>query len=83
MTDIRFKNYVDAIYFTRLLVTSDQCNGCDGHTRVYADGVSGRKLAILPVARHHYLREESHHRATQEEMCNGLPTTGDFLTLNN
>jgi hypothetical protein len=64
--------------------SGNQCNGCDGHTMVYdADGVSGRKLAILPVARHHYLREESHHRATQEEMCNGLLTTGDFLTLFN
>jgi hypothetical protein len=31
--------------------SGNQCNGCDGHTMVYdADGVSGRKLAILPVA---------------------------------
>jgi hypothetical protein len=41
-------------------------------------------LQFFPLlAHHHYLREESHHRATQEEMCNGLLTTGDFLTLFN
>jgi hypothetical protein len=76
------KDFVDyAISFTKLLGITGKCNDCDDHPKLFPkpDDVPGRRLAIPFISPHHYLREESLHRKTQES-CVGCPTIEEFVT---
>jgi len=74
------EEYLD---FTKLLGITGKCTNCKYNPRLFPDGISGRKLSVSMAPHHYFLREESLHRATQEESCVGCPTKDDFITRYN
>jgi hypothetical protein len=69
-----------SLNFNELLRIDGKCgDDCGDILRVFADDVQGRQLAVPSVTPHHYLRDSSFHRRTQET-CVGCPTIEKFVT---